>query len=66
MNCPWCKKEIFAITGLQELQKFQKHSRKCKKNPNKIVTEIQPHVRIEKPQELTMMEALEVRAESGQ
>lgn len=34
MECPHCKKDIYGMTGLQELQKFQKHLRSCRKNPN--------------------------------
>lgn len=33
MNCPYCNKDIYALTGFQELQKYQKHLRKCKKRP---------------------------------
>lgn len=53
------------MTGLQEIQKFQKHLIKCKKNPNRktvkrgydettIVTNV------------SMADALRIRAESGQ
>ena len=35
MECPFCKKEIYAMTGFQEIKKFQKHLEKCKKNPKR-------------------------------
>ena len=37
MKCNYCSKEIYGMTGLQELQKFQKHLRTCKKAPYKNV-----------------------------
>ena len=33
MNCQFCGKDIYGMTGLQEIQKYQKHLRKCRKNP---------------------------------
>jgi len=78
MNCPYCNKEINAFTGLQELQKFQKHLMKCKKYNSKIVlapdedaplsdkslAEPQGTFEVAKPHDL--MTALNIRAESGQ
>jgi hypothetical protein len=78
MNCPYCKKAINAFTGLQELQKFQKHLAKCRKNPANIVvpdsaglpenpTEAQVNqalMALRRKQ--TLNDALEIRAESGQ
>ena len=65
MDCPYCSKEINAWTGLQEVQKFQKHLIKCKKNPHRRVyksdsveTTIVAHASLE--------DALEIRAASGQ
>lgn len=66
MKCPYCNKEINAMTGLQELQKFQKHLHKCRKHPDRkkvvdpdgSIWETQPRT--------TMMEALNIRADSGQ
>lgn len=52
MNCPHCNKKINAFTGLQEIQKFQKHLSKCKKAPHN--------------EKVTFEEALEQRAKSGQ
>ena len=37
MKCNYCPKEIYGMTGLQELQKFQKHLKTCKKAPHKNV-----------------------------
>lgn len=66
MNCPHCNKEIYGLTGLQELQKFQKHLSKCKKNPkNRVVVE--PDGSIEKlTHKPDLLEALNIRHESGQ
>lgn len=50
MNCPYCQKRINAFTGFQEADKFQRHLMACKK----------------KPQPVTLLRALEIRAESGQ
>lgn len=66
MECPFCKKEIYGLTGLQELQKFQKHLDKCKKNPKRqsVVTpagDIKPHT-----PRTDMNEALQIRHDSGQ
>lgn len=64
MNCPYCNKEIFGWTGLQELQAFQKHLRKCKKRDNPVVAnngEIVPAA-----PSSGMLDALEIRAKSGQ
>lgn len=66
MKCPHCNKEIYGLTGLQELQKFHKHLPKCKKNPaNKIV--VNDWGELEKLKDnSTMYDALQIRAESGQ
>lgn len=78
MNCPYCQRKINAFTGLQELQKFHKHLRTCKKYPgnmaepvqsvipeNPTATEALQVVRTLK-RKATMQDALEIRAESGQ
>jgi len=62
MKCPYCKREINAWTGLQEAQKFEKHLRKCRKSPYNIV--IEGVVTILRP--LSLRDALDIRAESGQ
>ncbi|GJQ43699.1 MAG: hypothetical protein JETCAE03_31970 [Ignavibacteriaceae bacterium] len=64
MNCPHCNKEIFGWTGLQELQKFQKHLDKCRKNPDRKIC-ITKEGKLVMPL-TTMDEALEKRADSGQ
>lgn len=64
MNCPYCNKEIFGLTGLIELKNFQKHLRKCKKKNQPTVSpngEIMPA----NPSN-DMLNALEIRAKSGQ
>lgn len=66
MNCPFCKKLITGMTGLQELQKFQKHLNTCRKNPKRqIVISGDGDIRTTvKPTDLR--EALNIRHESGQ
>ena len=66
MNCPYCNRVINAWTGFQELQKFNKHLWKCRKNPNNIVLSdgIKTVVTPKRCQNLN--DALEIRAESGQ
>ncbi len=66
MKCPYCNKEIYGLTGLQELQKFQKHSGKCKRNLRRqVFVDKDGKLRLESGK-LTMKEALEERAKSGQ
>ena len=71
MNCPYCNKQIEAMTGLQELNKFQSHLIKCKKYPKRhvIPARVNEDGFLEKAVNLTcvsQMEALNIRAESGQ
>lgn len=66
MNCPYCKKEIYAMTGLQELQKFQKHLAKCKKHPDRQLRVDEAGKLYEQQPRSTMMDALNIRHESGQ
>ncbi len=37
MDCPYCQRDIYGMTGLQELMKFNRHLGKCRKNPNNMV-----------------------------
>jgi hypothetical protein len=62
VNCPYCRKAINAFTGFQEAAKFQKHLRTCRKNPNNL-SDGRRAVAL-KPQ--TLLDALNIRAESGQ
>lgn len=65
MNCPYCNRKVHGWTGLQELQKFNKHLRKCRKNPaNIVLSDGDQTVLI--PGNQTMNDALNIRAESGQ
>jgi hypothetical protein len=66
MNCPYCNKSVHALTGLLELQKFQKHLRRCRKHPDRqsIVTE-NGKIKKENPP-TTLLKALDIRHESGQ
>lgn len=69
MKCPYCKREIYGMTGLQELLKFEKHLRKCRKNPANVVRRVGGDhggktIVISGGQDLR--DALNIRAESGQ
>ena len=66
MNCPYCNKEIYGMTGLQELQKFQKHMNTCRKAPTRrsVVTDDGEIKEVNKP--VSLNQALDIRAESGQ
>lgn len=50
MKCPFCKKDIYGMTGLQEAIKFQKHLNKYRKNPNLIRITIDADKELELPQ----------------
>jgi hypothetical protein len=70
MNCPYCHKLIRGLTGLQEAQNFQKHLRRCRRNPNHnivlsdgqrtVVTPMKPIC------EQNLLDAVKIRNESGQ
>jgi|GEM_PF-6889491 len=61
MDCPYCKRDIYGMTGLQELRKFEKHLRKCKKLPTVVIKG-----KIKSREDIDMFDALEIRADSGQ
>lgn len=52
------------MTGLQELQKFQKHLDRCRKNPGNTLNDGKRTVLLGKRHDLN--EALQIRHESGQ
>ena len=67
MECPYCKKDVYGMTGFQELQAFNKHLRKCKKvprSPHTLVSSKGETLQVNNPTD--MYEALEIRAHSGQ
>lgn len=66
MNCPFCNKQINAMTGLQELQKFTKHLRTCKKNPSIQVLATPKGDIIEMRKKPTLFDSLNIRHDSGQ
>lgn len=66
MNCPYCNRRIDAFTGLQELQKFERHLGKCRKNPNNMVLSDGKKTVIAAKRCQNLNDALEIRAESGQ
>lgn len=66
MKCPYCNKYIHALTGLQELQKFQNHLRACKKHPDRVkIVDSEGNLRQQTPNP-DMNQALKIRHESGQ
>lgn len=66
MNCPYCNKLINALTGLQELQKFQKHLRTCKKNPTRTMVVAESGDMAMTVEKTDLLTALDIRHESGQ
>jgi hypothetical protein len=66
MNCPFCNKQINGWTGLQELQKFQRHLRTCRKHPDRqqVVAEDGKLKKQNPP--TSLLNALDIRSESGQ
>lgn len=66
MNCPYCDKDIYGLTGLQEIQAFNKHLPKCRKNPANIVLRDGRKTVVQPLRHQGIMEALELRAASGQ
>lgn len=71
MQCPYCNKSIEAMTGFQELNKFQSHLNSCKKYPKRNILPafVDEHGFLNKAVNLTrvsQLEALNIRAESGQ
>lgn len=66
MDCPYCNKKITGLTGLMELQKFHKHLRACKKHPDRVKV-VTPDGKLEQQiPNPTMMDALNIRHDSGQ
>lgn len=65
MNCPYCNKAIIAWTGLQELQKFNKHLRTCKKHPGRQMNITEQGLKEQNPPS-DLLNALNIRHESGQ
>lgn len=66
MNCPYCNKVIHGWTGLQELQAFNRHLPKCKKNPANIVLTDGKKTAVVPLREQTLNDALNIRHDSGQ
>lgn len=66
MNCPYCGKEIYGMTGFQEILAFNKHLRKCRRNPGNVVISDGKRTAVTPIKDQTMLDALKIRAESGQ
>jgi len=65
MNCPYCNKHVYGLTGFMEAQKFQTHLLRCRKNPNNVVLRDGRRT-VVAPGRTTFEDALKIRAESGQ
>ena len=66
MNCPYCNKLVHGMTGLQEIQKFQKHLKTCKKNPTRhSYMDAEGKIKYIN-NTVDMIDALNIRANSGQ
>lgn len=67
MNCPYCNKQINAMTGFQEVVKFKNHLIKCKKYsdrkevPNNDFGDRKINITC-----VSLSNALEIRANSNQ
>jgi len=66
MNCPYCQKRIPGMTGLQEAQAFRKHLPRCRKNPNNIALTDGRRTAVTPIQDQSLVDAVEIRAGSGQ
>jgi len=69
MNCPYCKRTVGQPldTGFMEASKFRKHLAKCRKNPNNLVLPDAGGKTVVTPlRDQTLLDALEIRSESGQ
>lgn len=66
MNCPYCKRDVYGMTGFQEAQAFTKHLRKCRKNPANIVLRDGRRIAVVPKEDQTFMDALKIRSDSGQ
>lgn len=66
VNCPYCQKDIFGMTGFQEILAFNKHLRKCRKNPGNIVISDGMRTAVTPIKEQDVLDALNIRAEIGQ
>lgn len=66
MNCPYCQKKVYGLTGFAEAQKFQKHLRVCQNNPNNIVMTDGVRTVVTPKRKQALFEAVKIRAESGQ
>lgn len=67
MDCPYCKRVVGLPwdTGFMEARKFQIHLSKCRKNPRNIVIRDGKRTAVGS-RGVTLLQALEIRAESGQ
>lgn len=66
MNCPYCRVMLNGLTGLRELQKFQRHLRRCRKNPANIMLTDGRRTVVVPCGRQDLGEALKIRYESGQ
>ena len=66
MNCPYCQRQVFGFTGLQELRKFERHLARCRKNPANVVLSDGRKTVVVPTRTQNLSDALAIRHESGQ
>jgi hypothetical protein len=66
MNCPYCHRLIYGMTGLQEAMKFERHLKSCRKNPNNAVIRDGKRSAATPIRHQGLMDALKIREASGQ
>lgn len=68
MNCPYCARKIGRPldTGLVEVQKFQRHLARCRKNPNNVTLTDGKRWAVTPIRHQSIQEAMDIRSKSGQ
>jgi len=66
MKCEYCGKKIDAMTGLKEIQKYQKHLNKCKKYEQILMKVVTPNTICVRGPHNNMNDALQSRINSEQ
>ncbi len=66
MNCPYCQRTVYGLTGMQEAQAFTRHLGRCRRNPNNIVLTDGHRTAVTPLRRQTLTDACEIRAGAGQ
>lgn len=66
MFCPCCKEVIEGLTGLAEAENFRAHLERCTKYSGNFVMNDGVTTVVTPKQQITLKDALTLRAESGQ